>query len=537
MKNYRRNSALSNVVNKRLSIHAPVDLNALVRVYFLDGSSKVLQMKEKSTVADVLSGLKFNLDLVDISNFALFRVCGQNVRLLGLHEVVQSVLKSVSDDDPATEVRILFRSWIYFKYGSFDWQVFQYGQRSKAPTSALWLAFMEASFLCQSGLFFLTEDESLKLGCLKLQAESGDFCPRIHNTDLLKGKVLNRFPNPIKEKMRALCSSTLSGNNLADDLAIRVQALYSRLAGKSKLDAQIDFLESLRTWCPFYGATFFNVQCQYDENPTSANSSPPTLPMRVSIGPSAILLSEVGGSSSFVRHPYSRILRWIAQPDKNVFAYWVLKTDASVPGADSGSEDEADKPDLRAQCDCVYFVSSQVDEIKHLVQSYIDAFTGIPPHLPDAFGDLLPVAQPNPSSDPAAEPAADKETQPVVVPSSQSEPDTTMKKGRFSRLSSIFSFGGSSSENSGAGLYDSSVAVAARQQGYGDDASAISNSIFRPLFDTQQQQQSSSSQLVSNLSELHRLASNVAFSDSENESGGGSDSSSDSDSNSESDSD
>ena len=71
----RRNStALKNVAMKRNSIAAVVNLNALVRVFLLDGSSKVLQMFENSTARDVLLGLKFNLDLSDISTFALLNV-------------------------------------------------------------------------------------------------------------------------------------------------------------------------------------------------------------------------------------------------------------------------------------------------------------------------------------------------------------------------------------------------------------------------------------------------------------------------------
>lgn len=43
----RRKSALANAASKRTSKIYEVDLKALVRVYLLDGSSKVLQMSEK----------------------------------------------------------------------------------------------------------------------------------------------------------------------------------------------------------------------------------------------------------------------------------------------------------------------------------------------------------------------------------------------------------------------------------------------------------------------------------------------------------
>lgn len=163
----RRASSLKNAVARRNSINAPVNLNSLVRVYLLDGSSKTLQMFSNSTARDVLIALKFNLDLSDISTFALFRVIGSNVRRVELNEVVSEVLRDPTDS--GQEVRLLFRSWITFKYGAYDQEVCQHLVRNKQPNTALWLAFMEAVFMCMTGKFYLTEDESIMLGCLKMQ--------------------------------------------------------------------------------------------------------------------------------------------------------------------------------------------------------------------------------------------------------------------------------------------------------------------------------------------------------------------------------
>lgn len=164
----RRNSAaLKNVVVRRNSLNTVVNLNALVRVFFLDGSSKVLQMFENSTAKDVLIALKFNLDLSDISTHALFRVLGGSLRRIELTEVVSEVLKDPTDS--GQEVRLLFKSWINFKYGGFDNEVFQYGSRVKQANTAVWLAYMEAVFMVTTEKLYLTEDESLILGCLKMQ--------------------------------------------------------------------------------------------------------------------------------------------------------------------------------------------------------------------------------------------------------------------------------------------------------------------------------------------------------------------------------
>jgi hypothetical protein len=150
----RRGSALVNIAQKRLSMPITPDLDFLVRVFLLDGSSKVLQMFEKSTAKDVLIALRFNLDLEDISCFALFRVAGQQVQRVGLREVISEVLCDRTES--GAEVRLLFRSWISYKYGGFEREVFQEGMRVKQPNTALWLAYMEATFMCNTGRYYLT---------------------------------------------------------------------------------------------------------------------------------------------------------------------------------------------------------------------------------------------------------------------------------------------------------------------------------------------------------------------------------------------
>jgi hypothetical protein len=163
----RRKSALMKVAQKRQSIATVVNLNCLVRVFLLDGSSKVLQMFENSTAKDVLISLKFNLDLDDISTYALFRVAGNLVRRIELNEVVTEVLKDYTES--GQDVRLLFRSWISYKYGGYEKEVFQDDVLVKQPNTALWLAYMEATFMTMTGKYYLTEEEALLLGCLKMQ--------------------------------------------------------------------------------------------------------------------------------------------------------------------------------------------------------------------------------------------------------------------------------------------------------------------------------------------------------------------------------
>jgi hypothetical protein len=196
--------------------------------------------------------------------------------------------------------------------------------------------------------------------------------------------------------MRALSTATLSGNGLSDDLAYRVLAVYARIAGKHKIEAQIEYLQCLRTWCPFYGATFFDVQCQYDDNPLDVKSSPPVIAMDAAIGELAIFLITATDPPAIMRHPYKRIIKWIAHADKHIFTYWVIKPDIRLSDIEQYQDsNRGGEFDPRPYCDCVYLVSQQVRELEYLVKSYVASGRDVPPVLPGAPEELQPPEEPD----------------------------------------------------------------------------------------------------------------------------------------------
>lgn len=393
MASRRRSSALANVVNRRASFGGhETDLTNLVRVYLLDGSSKVFQMSQESTAEETLSQLKYNLDLQDISTYALFRVMDKQIRRIELSEKIKEVLLDLTES--GHEVRILFRSWITAKCGGFEKQVFQDNTRHKEANTALWLSFMEASFMCFAGKYYLSEEESMLLGCIKMQADSGDFNPEIHTVENMKLRIASRFPNPVRSKMRALMSPTLAGSGLGDAVAYKVQHLYARVAGKHKAEAQIEFLYTLRTWCPFYGATFFSVQCQFDDG--QSHEEPPVTSVNAAIGPLAIFLITQQEPPMILRHPYKRILKWIAYKDKHIFHYWVIKSHLKISDIEAAqaqhNEQGCAHEEFNPQvfCDCVYLVLPSCAELEYLVRSYVNLLRDIYPKLRGAKGELLP---------------------------------------------------------------------------------------------------------------------------------------------------
>lgn len=331
-----------------------------------------------------------------------------------------------------------------------------------------------------------------------------------------------------------------SSEDAADDLAGRVQSLYARVAGKSKIEAQINYLESLRTWCPFYGSTLYEVQCQYDDNPLDPDSAPPVIAMNAWIGPLAIMLLTPTEPPIIMRHAYRRIIKWVTLPDKHIFTYWVLKPHVTLAdleeyqemqrsggkrskrrGSNSDEDDDDDNisdqdgsdedvppagdSDFDAQqfCDCVYLVTSQVRELDYLVKSYVESLTGTPPVLPGAKGELLPakvatVASGSSRTRTTSEPG-NTEGGGDADDEDAGEPEQTVKDGppipsaegarkpKVGRLSLFFSsLGGTdgilgSSQGSGM-VGDATDASVVGEDSFGDDTAAVSNSWFKNIY-------------------------------------------------------
>lgn len=232
--NLRRKSALMKVADRKISsISAPVNLKALVKIYLIDGSSKTLQMLESSTALDLLSQLRFNLDLQDISTFALYRVKDNNMSMIDLDAKLKDFYLQPNNGETSNSVKILFRSWIHIRNGLFDKLLFQDSEPFQQPNAEIWLSYMEATFMLMNRKYYVTEEESLVLGCLSLQAEVGDYNPQTHSDSKLMDRVISRFPYPVCDKLNSLKVLTKlhSSKRKAMELVNRVKLVYARLAG------------------------------------------------------------------------------------------------------------------------------------------------------------------------------------------------------------------------------------------------------------------------------------------------------------------
>ena len=434
------------------------NVNSLVAIYFVDNSKKTLQTDENCTVEDLLLQLKYNLDMKDISTFAIYKLIGSSVHRLQLSEKVNDIIKG------SDEMKLLFKTWISYPYGHYGKEVFQYGSKTKVATSELWLAYMEATDMMIRGKYYLTFEESLQLGCIQLQIESSDYSSAKHTACIIKDRIINRFPEPCRSKMISLVHPVSKQNKPSsnseeaiDKLIDKVVLTYSRLAGKRKVEAQIDYLQILRICCPFYGSTFFNVQAQYDDKPLDASNYPPVIDMEIAVGPLAICLVSKGDGNTvaILRHTYRRIIKWVAHVDKNIFSYWVLKPDKKMSDILEGTdEDSIDLSlqgdiDIAKYCDCVYIVTQHTAELEYLIRSYVTLERdNIEPSLPHASRDLLPykgepVVEGLKSCDVTSSSNVAELSTPIFpldIATAPTEIATTPPKTNIRRFSNIFGF-------------------------------------------------------------------------------------------------
>jgi len=308
-------------------------------------------------------------------------------------------------------------------------------------------------------------------------------------------------------------------------------AAYARVSGKTKTEAQIDFLNTLRIYCPFYGSSFFEVHCQYDDDPLNPQSSPPVLSMTAAIGPLALFLVSQTDHPTIIRHPYSRVMKWLCRAEKHIFTYWVIKKDVTLSRLEEMLQENGDAFDARPYCDCVYLVTPQSLELEHLVASYVKCRKEIAPCLPDA-----PIELQNPPKIAAVkhtqEPLVDQTDPPSTSATASSMPQPLLER----RASSFGAFlhvlgaapndtaqttSSSSVTNSlvGSGMIDADSSGAATV--YGDDASGVVSSVFQSMFQSSagsteaMDQLPSAVQYASSMSELQKIASQTNFSDDE----------------------
>lgn len=314
------------------------------------------------------------------------------------------------------------------------------------------------------------------------------------------------------------------------------------------MDSQIDFLQLLRSSCPFYGASFFNVQCQYDDTPLDRTRQPPITEIEVGIGPLAIFLITPGNPPTIIRHAYNRIVKWIAHPEKHIFAYWVVKSSVRMEDLEDAMAERQglSAADCNPFCDCVYLVSPHAAEIEHIVRSYVNYENkDVVPCLPQApielqqpttelgFGDgaMSNAGDMDEDDEEEDEEADDSSNNRNTTNENSSTPSRPKSKGRFSVFFKSLSGYGDDAEIVGASPDPNKSGSgwnpkALKKQVYRDEVAGVNNSVFKDIYHdpskpiTEEdlvQSLPSNVKYAASMSELKKVAEEEAFSDDEND--------------------
>jgi hypothetical protein len=287
------------------------------------------------------------------------------------------------------------------------------------------------------------------------------------------------------------------------------------MLGYSKAEAQIEFLRTLQTWCPFYGSTFFTINCQYDDNPTDVNSDPPLQPMTLSITAKAIFLishqthtnithntnkplltsssiplttTDSGNNNHnnnvvIIRQPYNRIIKWVTHIDKNILCYWILKTSYTIIQINKIRSDCVDKNitfDPNRYCDCVYIVSNEIYEIDFLLKTNMDMLKGVIkiPLLPgDIDDDVLATGN-------MYEEGCNYDS-PIKTNSqtNKMEEKSNTPQRRSSTFGALFNvFNGLSEDGHEANAGAIELQKDITSTSFGDDTTGIHNSVFKGVY-------------------------------------------------------
>jgi hypothetical protein len=236
--------------------------------------------------------------------------------------------------------------------------------------------------------------------------------------------------------------------------------------------------------------------------------------MNAAVGPLAIVLITPTTNPIILRHPYNRILKWVAHMDKHIFSYWVLKQNANLHDIEEANIINPGSIDIDSYCDCVYLVSDLCEELEYLVQSYVKYNKEkIEPRLPYANGDLMPVSFTT---------SVENEILEINNVSSPSAEITTNqpRPRRKSTFSKIFQAIGGATNESDDDIIDSNInsnkekivlgsgidvdneednPIESGSASFVDDTAAVSASVFKNIYKTTPKRRGSSTNISSNI--------------------------------------
>jgi hypothetical protein len=305
----------------------------VVRVYFLDGTSKAVYIDSATTVQEILSDIrgKFNLSPVLTDPWSLYEVAPAIDYERPLREV-ENVCDLMAGWELFEKPKNLAKDVIFSLV--FKKKVFMDPRRFEPEDSILFsLLYAQTADNVLKGKYPASIDTAVQLGGLVLQAAYGDYGP---GQVALNESTLSKFvPQP------------LLSQRMATDWIKQLSASWQKNAGKSERAAKRAYLEKVSEW-ELYGSAVFYARQKAQPNDIA-----------LAINRDGIHILDRTTKQILKSHPYNSISNW--SPSESAFTI--------IAGS-------LVKP-MR-----LVFETHEAIHMSELFQAYIDALVLLLPLLP-----------------------------------------------------------------------------------------------------------------------------------------------------------
>jgi hypothetical protein len=276
-----------NILDKIEICESNIRSYVLVRIHFLDNSSKIFLVEAFNTAKDIITLVleKFEVDHRNIDYvlpyYALYESKdGNNIDgNLNQDAIVLNVTRSWGQDCP--DAKLLFMIRLYLPsinglqfgdvvsrrlglvngdsrdyYASMTMDTYIANAEIVDP-NLLHLQYIQAVYNVITGAYPTTEDEALTLGSLHFLLKFGEYKSAIHVKGFLENRIVEFIP------IRLLKKTKKSMDDWEADLLLTVRGLMSEMPNLANADEQARIIEwqhrylSIIYRMPLYGCSFF----------------------------------------------------------------------------------------------------------------------------------------------------------------------------------------------------------------------------------------------------------------------------------------
>jgi len=256
-----------------------MDKKKVIRVHFIDGSSKAFAIEQSSTEQQFREILIDKINLKQDASFALFEKKFEWERCLDPDEKPADLSESWSGN---TNCSFLFKKKIFLKDDD---------KELEDPT-AKDLVYKQAAYYINSSDYLSTPEQAIQLAGLQMQIVYGDFNSSIHTLGFLT----------TNDSLKNFVPKLMFPQRKPHDWEGVILKQHSLIRGRNAEDCKKDYLDMVKQ-LKFYGTTFY---------PPCKTMNNRALPNKVIIGINCegIHIFKSKNKEHFSSHNFTEICSW-----------------------------------------------------------------------------------------------------------------------------------------------------------------------------------------------------------------------------------